>query len=76
MAVADDLTTGKRENIPQEARFYETDVRSGCTDIFEELAPEALCHQAAQMDVRRSVHEPDFGAEVNILAPFASSRTA
>nr|MBA3617782.1 NAD-dependent epimerase/dehydratase family protein [Rubrobacteraceae bacterium] len=29
--------------------------------------PEALCHQAAQMDVRRSVREPDFDAEVNIL---------
>jgi UDP-glucose 4-epimerase len=67
VAVADDLTTGKRENIPQEARFYETDIRSGCTEIFEGFAPEALCHQAAQMDVRRSVREPDFDAEVNVL---------
>jgi UDP-glucose 4-epimerase len=67
VAVVDDLSSGKRENIPQAARFYETDIRTGCTRVFEEFGPEALCHQAAQMDVRRSVREPDFDAEVNIL---------
>jgi UDP-glucose 4-epimerase len=67
VAVADDLSSGKRENIPVGARFYETDIRTGCTGVFEEFSPEALCHQAAQMDVRRSVREPDFDAEVNIL---------
>jgi nucleoside-diphosphate-sugar epimerase len=67
VAVVDDLSTGKRGNVPDGAEFYETDVRNGCTRIFEEFAPEALCHQAAQMDVRRSVREPDFDAEVNVL---------
>jgi UDP-glucose 4-epimerase len=67
VAVVDDLSSGKRENVPNAARFYETDVRSGCLRVFEEFAPEALCHQAAQMDVRRSVREPDFDAEVNVL---------
>jgi UDP-glucose 4-epimerase len=67
VAVVDGLSSGKRENIPQAARFYETDIRTGCTRVFEEFGPEALCHQAAQMDVRRSVREPDFDAEVNIL---------
>jgi UDP-glucose 4-epimerase len=67
VAVVDDLSCGKRENIPEAARLYEADIRSGCTCVFEEFAPEALCHQAAQMDVRRSVREPDFDAEVNIL---------
>jgi UDP-glucose 4-epimerase len=67
VAVVDDLSTGRRENVPDGARFYEADVRSGCAWIFREFAPEALCHQAAQMDVRRSVREPDFDAEVNIL---------
>ena len=67
VAVVDDLSSGKRENIPVGARFYETDIRTGCLRVFEEFAPEALCHQAAQMDVRRSVREPDFDAEVNIL---------
>src|SRR5918997_5487653 len=67
VAIVDDLSTGKRENVPDGARFYEQDVRSGCAEVFEEFAPDALCHQAAQMDVRRSVREPDFDAEVNVL---------
>ena len=67
VAVVDDLSTGKRENVPREAKFYETDIRSGCADVFEDFGAQALCHQAAQMDVRRSVREPDFDAEVNIL---------
>jgi len=67
VAVVDDLSTGKRENVPEGARFYEADIRSGCGEIFQDFQPEALCHQAAQMDVRRSVREPDFDAEVNIL---------
>ena len=67
VAVVDDLSTGTRENVPKEATFYEADIRSGCADIFRDFEPLALCHQAAQMDVRRSVREPDFDAEVNIL---------
>jgi UDP-glucose 4-epimerase len=67
VAVVDDLSSGKRENVPDGARFYEKDVRSGCAGVFEEFGPEALCHQAAQMDVRRSVREPDFDADVNVL---------
>jgi UDP-glucose 4-epimerase len=67
VSIIDNLSTGKRENIPEGARFYERDIRSGCDDLFEELKPDALCHQAAQMDVRRSVREPDFDADVNVL---------
>jgi len=67
VAVVDDLSSGKRENVPDRARFYETDIRSGCKEVFEGFEPEALCHQAAQMDVRRSVREPDFDADVNVL---------
>ena len=67
VAVVDDLSTGGRENVPEGARFYEADVRGGCREVFEEFRPEALSHQAAQMDVRRSVREPDFDAEVNVL---------
>jgi UDP-glucose 4-epimerase len=43
------------------------DIRSGCDQAFEQFGPEALCHQAAQMDVRRSVREPAFDADVNVL---------
>ncbi len=67
VAIVDDLSAGKKENLPEGASFHELDIRTGCRDLFEEFRPEALCHQAAQMDVRRSVREPDFDADVNIL---------
>jgi UDP-glucose 4-epimerase len=67
VAVVDNLSTGKRENVPEGALFYNVDIRSGCAEAFEEFEPEALCHQAAQMDVRRSVREPDFDADVNVI---------
>jgi UDP-glucose 4-epimerase len=67
VAVVDDLSSGKPQNVPHGARFYEMDIRSGCAGVFEDFEPEALCHQAAQMDVRRSVREPDFDADVNVL---------
>jgi UDP-glucose 4-epimerase len=67
VAIVDDLSTGKRENISSRARLYEMDVRTGCTEAFEDFEPDALSHQAAQMDVRRSVREPDFDADVNVL---------
>jgi len=67
VAVADNLSTGKRENVPEGARFYEADIRAGLDEVFEDFRPEAVAHQAAQMDVRRSVREPAFDADVNVL---------
>lgn len=67
VAVVDDLSSGKRGNVPEKARFYELDVRTGCREVFEDFQPEVVAHHAAQMDVRRSVAEPDFDADVNIL---------
>ncbi|MDP9458225.1 MAG: SDR family oxidoreductase [Actinomycetota bacterium] len=67
VAIVDDLSSGKRENVPEGADFQEADVRTGCAAVFRQFRPEALCHQAAQMDVRRSVREPDFDADVNVL---------
>jgi UDP-glucose 4-epimerase len=67
VAIVDDLSSGRLQNVPEGARFYEMDIRSGCDVVFEEFAPEALSHQAAQMDVRRSVAEPDFDAQVNVV---------
>ena len=65
--VVDDLSSGKRENVPEGARFCEEDVRRGCEEVFRAFRPEVLCHQAAHIDVRRSVLEPDFDADVNVL---------
>ena len=67
VAIIDDLSTGLRGNVPAGTRFYERDIRTGCARVFEEFKPDALSHQAAQIDVRRSVRQPDFDASVNIL---------
>jgi len=66
--VLDDLSTGRRSNLNPRARFYEMDIRDpGVREVFEQERPEVLNHHAAQMNVRRSVVDPLFDAEVNIL---------
>ncbi|MBN2379848.1 NAD-dependent epimerase/dehydratase family protein [candidate division WOR-3 bacterium] len=69
VAVLDNLSTGKKENIPAEATFYHADLTSRKTleTAFSEFKPEILNHHAAQISVNRSVREPYFDAEQNIL---------
>ena len=69
VAVVDDLSSGKRHQVPEGARFYEIDIRdrAGLDTIFARERPEVLSHHAAQMDVRRSVADPRFDADVNIV---------
>lgn len=67
VSVLDDLSSGKRENLNPKARFHQLDVRDPAVgEIFKKERPEALCHHAAQMDVRRSVADPVFDAQVNL----------
>lgn len=68
-AALDDLSTGLRENVPAGVRLFEVDVRdqAGVEKAFAEFQPNWVCHQAAQMSVSRSVREPQFDAEVNIM---------
>ncbi len=66
--VLDDLSSGKRENVPPSATFHSMDIRDAAVrGLFEEYHFEALVHHAAQMDVRRSVADPAFDAEVNLI---------
>ena len=67
VAVIDDLSRGRREQVPEGAMFYEADVRGGCEEVFTEFGPEALCHQAAQIDVRRSVALPLLDLDINTV---------
>lgn len=67
VTVMDDLSSGRRENVPVAAAFLELDVRSA--EAARRMASGGfhwLVHQAAQMDVRRSVADPVFDADVNI----------
>ncbi|MGB3543125.1 NAD-dependent epimerase/dehydratase family protein [Rubrivirga sp.] len=66
--VLDDLSGGVPSNVPDGATFHELDIRSQeAADLFATHKFAALCHLAAQMDVRRSVADPPFDADVNVL---------
>lgn len=66
--IVDDLSSGRKENIPPGARFYPLDIRSPeAAQLLADEKVELLVHHAAQMDVRRSVADPLFDADVNIL---------
>jgi UDP-glucose 4-epimerase len=68
VAVVDDLSTGRRANLNPAAAFYEVDVRSpALRDVLEQERPDVVSHHAAQVDVRRSVTDPIYDAEVNVL---------
>ena len=66
--IIDNLSGGKRENVPEGAELHVLDIRSEeAADLVRNAGVEILVHHAAQMDVRRSVEDPVFDAEVNIL---------
>jgi len=66
--VIDDLSSGRRENLPAEAEFHPLDIRSPeAAELLAGAGPDLLVHQAAQMDVRRSVADPVFDADVNVV---------
>jgi UDP-glucose 4-epimerase len=66
--VLDDLSGGRRENVPSAATLHELDIRDdAAADLIREEAFDALFHFAAQMDVRRSVADPRFDAGVNVI---------
>src|SRR5438874_1087208 len=68
VTVLDDLSTGKREQVPPGARLVQADVRSpAARELLATGDFTLLNHHAAQMDVRRSVADPLFDAEVNVL---------
>jgi UDP-glucose 4-epimerase len=68
VVVLDDLSTGKLSNLNPAAKFYQLDIRSPeVREVFAAERPDYVSHHAAQAEVRRSVAEPRFDAEVNIL---------
>ena len=68
VTVLDDLSSGRPENLPAGVRLVRGDVRSAAARaLVSEGGFTILNHHAAQMDVRRSVADPVFDAEVNVL---------
>jgi len=68
--VLDDLSSGRRENVPAGAELHVGDIRDPAA-AFDAARPEVVFHLAAQASVTVSVAKPVFDAEVNVLGTIA-----
>jgi UDP-glucose 4-epimerase len=68
VTIVDDLSSGKRENVPSAAAFQEIAVTSPeLARLVTETKFDVVTHLAAQIDVRKSVADPMADATTNIL---------
>lgn len=67
--VVDNLLTGKEHNVNPKAIFYKVNIsdREEMEKVFLKERPDIVNHHAAQIDVRKSVRDPVYDAQVNIL---------
>ncbi|HEV7387374.1 MAG TPA: NAD-dependent epimerase/dehydratase family protein [Gemmatimonadaceae bacterium] len=66
--IVDDLSSGKRENVPRKATFHELSVNSPeFSRLVREGRFDVVAHLAGQIDVRKSVADPVKDATINIL---------
>ncbi len=66
--ILDNLSTGFETNINPKAHFIKSDISSpAILDLFVKEKFEVVNHHAAQIDVRKSVNDPIFDANTNIL---------
>jgi UDP-glucose 4-epimerase len=66
--IVDDLSSGRRSNLPAEARFVELGIGDpGLEEVVREAGGfDIVNHHAAQIDVRRSVADPRHDARINV----------
>jgi UDP-glucose 4-epimerase len=66
--VLDDLSSGRRENVPDDAEFVHADIGADAVaDLFREVGGfDVVSHHAAQIDVRKSVTDPRADARINV----------
>jgi len=68
VVIADDLSTGFEKNINPKARFFKINIcDQSIQHIFESERFDVVNHHAAQIDVRKSVADPKFDANTNII---------
>jgi UDP-glucose 4-epimerase len=66
--VIDNLSNGQRHLVNESARFYELDIRdSNLEEVFFRERPDYVIHQAAQVNVQKSLENPAYDAEINLL---------
>jgi UDP-glucose 4-epimerase len=68
VVIIDDLSTGDIKNLNSKAKFFKEDIRNkNIEDIFRKENFDIVNHHAAQINVRISVTNPLFDAQINIL---------
>jgi UDP-glucose 4-epimerase len=68
VTVADNLSSGRRENVPAAATFVDIDVTSpDAIRLVRDGQFDVISHLAAQIDVRKSVADPVHDAAINVL---------
>ncbi|MBR3628607.1 MAG: SDR family NAD(P)-dependent oxidoreductase [Elusimicrobia bacterium] len=68
VVIVDNLATGNIKNVNKKAKFYKVSVcdKKKIDEIFKKEKIDIVIHHAAQLDVRKSVADPCFDADVNI----------
>jgi UDP-glucose 4-epimerase len=68
VTIADDLSSGKRQNLPDKADFHELSINSPeFARLVRQGKFDVVAHLAGQIDVRKSVADPIADATTNIL---------
>ena len=68
VTILDNLSSGRRENLPAAATFIEADITTPeAATVVRDGRFDVIAHLAAQIDVRRSVTDPVDDATINVL---------
>ncbi len=68
VVIVDDLSSGKKDNINPKAVFYEINIQSDeLKEVFDKHNFDVVNHHAAQIDVRKSVDDPVYDAQINVI---------
>lgn len=77
VVILDDLSTGQASRVPGGVRFVEGDIRTfDIAGLLRDEKIDTIVHHAAQIDVRKSVEDPVFDAEVNVLGTIRVAKAA
>jgi len=69
VAVIDNLSTGREENVNPNARVHRVDITdlAQVQQVFASFQPQVVNHHAAQSEVPKSVADPGYDAHVNVV---------
>ncbi|MBI5389229.1 GDP-mannose 4,6-dehydratase [Candidatus Woesearchaeota archaeon] len=65
--IVDNICTGKKEYIPKRAVFYRVSVLDDLSFIFKKHKIDVVNNHAAQINVHKSVQNPEYDATTNVM---------